>query len=385
MQIENKEICPTVFAKNAQYGDAQAASDAIEAIFCQMPAAKRLCENTKVLIKPNLLARHAPIKAVTTHPHVLNGVILALKARGVKNITVADSPGGPVTATLMRGVYSGSGLAEVCKRHGVNMYTEGKGVDVQTDGMIVKQFNILQPVREADFIINLPKLKTHVLTGFSGAVKNLFGCVPGLQKTEFHMRFPDKKLFADMLIDLCEVISADMHIVDGILSLEGDGPASGMPKKTNVILACENPYNLDLAICRVIGIDAMQTPVPAAAFARGLCANKLDETLLDGDEAAKTPFKSFATPKSYTFIAMLPGILKPFSKIFTKLTTPRPQVKKAKCIACHKCADICPQHVINFESGKADISYDNCIRCFCCHEICPVRAIDVHRNILFGR
>ncbi|MGD9559457.1 MAG: DUF362 domain-containing protein, partial [Oscillospiraceae bacterium] len=285
---------------------------AVEALFCQLPAASRIGPDTRVLIKPNLLAKHVPEKAVTTHPDVLRGVILALKKRGAKRIVVADSPGGPYTPGIMRVVYETCGLAAVCRETGVPCYTDCEEQPVPADGQLVRRFNLLRPVVESDFIVNLPKFKTHVLTGMSGAVKNLFGCVPGLQKAEFHTRFPERADFGQMLVDLCQTVKADIHVVDGVLAMEGDGPGGGTPRPLGLLLAGEDPYALDLAICRYIGMDPMHTPVLAAAHRQGLCAEVFDEGLLVGDDDAKAVVAGFVPPRSYEglmdFLNRLPRV-----------------------------------------------------------------------------
>lgn len=144
---------------------------AVEDIFAQSAAARALGPRSRVLVKPNLVAKHAPEKAVTTHPAVLDAVCAALRRRGVESITVADSPGGLYNPAVMKSIYKASGLLAVCERHGALAYTACEAAPRKTDGVRVKEFSLLRPVLEADFIIDLPKVKTHVMTGMSCAVK----------------------------------------------------------------------------------------------------------------------------------------------------------------------------------------------------------------------
>lgn len=375
-----------VFVQEARLGDADGIAAAVDELLGRLPAAGRLGPQSRVLIKPNLLRKDAPDRAVTTHPDVLRGVILALQGRGVSQITVADSPGGPYTSAAMRGVYKGCGVEAVCAETGAVAYTgcESGERPAAAGCEQVRGFTLLRPLDGADFVINLPKLKTHVLMTMSGAVKNLFGLVPGLQKAEFHMRFPAREQFANMLVDLCQTVAADVHIVDGVLGMEGDGPGSGIPRRCDLLLAGEDPYQVDLAICRYFGMAPAQTPVLAQAIRRGLCAEALDPALLQGPDAAKAPLQGFVPPQSYTgrvdFSSRIPGFARPFVRW---AATPRPAVARAACIGCGKCADICPQHVISIDNKKARINHKDCIRCFCCHEVCPVHAIKVRRNALF--
>ena len=256
---------------------------AVEDIFAQSAAARALGPRSRVLVKPNLVAKHAPEKAVTTHPAVLDAVCAALRRRGVESITVADSPGGLYNPAVMKSIYKASGLLAVCERHGALAYTACEAAPRKTDGVRVKEFSLLRPVLEADFIIDLPKVKTHVMTGMSCAVKNLFGTVPGLQKAEFHMRFPEKEPFGEMLVDLCETVRPQLIIADGVLAMEGDGPAGGTPRALGLVLGGEDAYAVDLAVCRLMGMPAMRVPYLAAAHARGLCEAALEEALLRGD------------------------------------------------------------------------------------------------------
>ncbi len=365
--------------------DSPSLARAVEALLQKCPS---LTPESRVLIKPNLLAKHAPEKAVTTHPAVLDAVLTALKKRNVSHIVVADSPGGIYTPAAMKAIYQVSGLAQVCARYGVEAYADCKAVPCKAEGKRVHTFNLLEPVHKADFIIDLPKLKTHVMTGMSCAVKNLFGTIPGLQKAEMHMRFPEKEPFGEMLVDLCEAVRPHLVIVDGILAMEGDGPAGGTPRKLGVVMGGADPYTVDLAVCRLMGLDAMRVPYLSAAHARGLCGEKLDETLLQGDIKAAAPRPDFKLPASYApinFAARAPRPLRWVMPGVEKLVAPKPKVDRAKCIGCGKCAEICPQHTIQVKERKAHIEPKKCIRCFCCHEMCPVKAIDVKHFILFGR
>ncbi len=374
-----------VYVRRAARADQPAVDAAALELFSLLPAAKRLGSGTKVLVKPNLLTRARPEKSVTTHPAALHGVLCALREHGVSDITVADSPGGPYTPAAVRGVYDTCGLTPVCEAFGAKLYTACESGTRPADGALVHSFALIAPVLESDFIINMPKCKTHVLTGMSGAVKNLFGCVPGMQKPEFHMRFPERERFGRMLVDLCETVKPDAHIMDGLLSMEGDGPAGGSARETNLLLASEDPYSLDMAACRYMGLDPCRVPYLADAAARGLCADAFDEALLIGDADAKTPFAQFLPPRSYEgrvdFTANLPGLLSGVGRVVEHFAAPRPVVKRTKCIGCGKCAEICPQNVITIADKKAHIHPKNCIRCFCCHEMCPVEAIGIRRNL----
>ena len=349
---------------------------------------KKINGETTVLLKPNMLSKSTPDKAVTTHPSVLEAVIEAVKQLGAKaeNITIADSSGGPQNPVVLAANYKGCGFADVADRQGVNLYTKLESTAVKTDGVMVKEFELLSPVVNCDVIINLPKFKTHVMTGMSGAVKNLFGTVPGLKKAEFHMRFPDKDNFANMIVDLCETVKADFTIVDGIIGMEGDGPGSGNPRQFNLLLAGENPYYIDGVTCAMMGFDLTTPPIMNAAVKRGLLPAELPADTVHGDVEMFCRIDNFAMPKSYQidFSDRVPRPIRWATPTVEKFLAPKPKINKSACIGCGKCRDICPQHTITVENRKAKINMKNCIRCFCCHEMCPVKAIDVKRSIFFN-
>ncbi len=374
--------------------NAHAVQAAVDAIFASLPSVAFLSAETKVLLKPNLLAKHPADHAVTTHPEVLRAVIRALKKCGVpaQNITVADSAGGLYNSVLMKQLYQGCGLASVCASEGVVAYTACKSVVVPaTTPQVAQEFELLVPVVEADFIINLPKLKTHVMTGLTAATKNLFGTIPGLKKAEWHTRFSDKERFGDMLVDLYQTVTPQINLLDGIVGMEGDGPAGGTPRTAGVLLASEDALKLDLAAAYLIGLAPMRVPYLAAAHARGLCANAFALSDLTGEVAGFAPIAGWKLPESYIgghnsvdFSNQVPKALRPAAQKLLGTLAPHPVVVHHACIGCDKCAEICPQDTIVIHKKKATIRKNACIRCFCCHEMCTVKAIAVRKFNLFG-
>ncbi len=383
----------SVFRAAVATYDQSAVEAAVEQLFSSLSVAQTLNETTKVLLKPNLLAKHPAAHAVTTHPEVLRAVIRACKKRGVlaQHITVADSAGGLYNPVLMKQLYQGCGLAAVCEAEAVASYTACKSVMVPVhEGKVAHEFELLVPVVEADVIINLPKLKTHVMTGLTAATKNLFGTIPGLKKAEWHTRFPDRERFGDMLIDLYQTVAPQIHLLDGIVGMEGDGPAGGTPRTAGVLLASEDALNLDLAAAYLIGIAPMRIPYLAAGHARGLCGDAFSLADLQGEVEGFAPFADWKLPESYLgeasvdFGNHVPKPFRPMARKFLARLAPHPVVQHKDCIGCGKCAEICPKDTIVMKDNKATIQKSNCIRCFCCHEMCPVKAIAVKKFNLFG-
>lgn len=373
------------FAAAANY-DQQTVDAAVERLLCQLPAAQAI-GGKRVLLKPNLLAKHTPERAVTTHPAMVRAVIRAVRRRGAASITVADSPGGVYNPGILRSIYKVSGLTDVCREEGAALYTDCKSREVPAKGQVVKQFTLLEPVLDCDMIINLPKLKTHMMTGLSAATKNLFGCIPGLQKAEWHMRFPDKERFGGMLVDLLCTVKPGFAILDGILAQEGDGPAGGTPRMVGIVAVAEDHLQMDLALCRMLGIRPKDVPYLNAAISRGLCPEQFDPACAKGEGELCRPIPGYRLPSSWgsvDFADKAPRAVRWAVPAVERLLAPRPVINKSRCIGCGKCAEICPQHTITVQ-GKARIHAARCIRCFCCHEMCPVKAIDTRRSFLLKK
>lgn len=377
-----------VYFSSAPSYDADILCRSVKKIMLYYGLDKKVTGDTKILLKPNMLSRSAPEKAVTTHPEVVDAVITVLKELGAKgeNIIIADSGGGPSNPALHAASYKTCGFADVASRHGVSVYTKYETVTVKTNGRMVREFELLAPVVNSDIVINLPKFKTHVMTGMSCAVKNLFGTVPGLKKAEFHMRFPDKENFARMIADLCETVKPTLTIVDAITAMEGDGPSGGTPLQLGMLMAGDNPYYIDLTVCNMMGFDAMHPPIMAEIIKRGLAPSELPDDCIAGDTALYRKIENFRLPQSYRidFGDRVPRALRWATPAVEKFLAPKPRIKKAACIGCGQCRDICPQNAIKVVNKKAIIDYNKCIKCFCCHEMCPVKAIDVKRSVFFN-
>lgn len=355
-------------------------SASVKSVFSLLGLYDKIKPSMSVLLKPNLVMKRNPNEATTTHPSVVAAVIDELMAIGVTDIVIADSPGGPYTKSAVSGIYEVCGMNALSKQ-GAFVNADFSVCSFQNkNAKLVKEFTLINAVKKADYIINLPKIKTHAMMTFSGAVKNLFGTVPGLMKPEFHWRFPDKDDFADMLLDLTDTVAPDVSIIDAVVGMEGDGPTGGTAIKCGAIIAGENPYILDIYSSKLIGLEPSSVPTIKMAAERGIAeVNVTPEILGDSDFLCKP----FEMPKSKTidFSEHIPAFLRP---VAYKILTSRPKVRKNSCVGCGKCAESCPAKTITILNKKASINYKNCIHCFCCHEMCPVKAIDLKRLSLFN-
>ena len=335
----------------------------------------------RVAVKPNLVTRSAPDECAVTHPVVLCAVVSLLKELGA-SVVIAESPGGPYTPALLKGIYEHSGCAKAAE-YGAELNLDCTWGELRApEAKLCRSFSVITPLLEADAIVDVCKLKTHCMMGLSAAVKNLFGAVPGLMKPELHCRFPQKDAFGTMIADLCQALHPVLSIVDGITAMEGNGPTGGRPRHVGALLASRSPYAVDLACTEIIGMAPETIPPLRAAMERGLCPRTAQELVWLCEPASRFAVPDFLQPesKSADFITRLPKFLQPLA---ARLATPSPQIRTAECVGCGKCAESCPQHTITIRAHKAVIDYSNCIRCYCCHEMCPKHVIDIRRLSLF--
>ncbi len=335
----------------------------IEEIFCNCKI--DFVRVQTAAIKPNLLMARTSDKFTTTHPLIVGGVVRALLKRGITDIKVFDCPGGPHSKALIKNVYKTTGMLEEV---GDYLYYPDETFTTQSDGCV---FEVSSAVK-SDIIINLPKLKTHTLTGLSGAVKNIFGVVPGLRKSRLHYEAGSLENFSRHIVNLCKAVAPTLSIVDGITAMEGDGPSAGSASELGLILASTDPYTLDSAICDLIGMRREQA---LTVMASGELVGEYN-ILGESDRFIKTQFILPRTAHDNASKLRAIGFIASIKSFIIKK---RPYVKDG-CINCKQCAGICPADAITF-TGKAQINYKKCIRCYCCHEICPVSEISVKKGL----
>lgn len=334
----------------------------------------------RVLLKTNLLMGKAPEAAVTTHPEFIRALAQLIKDLGAE-VLIADSPGGPFNEKLLKRAYQKSGLLELAAEEKIelNYDTASKKVEY-LEGKINKAFELASYLEKADLVINLPKLKTHGLTMYTGAVKNLFGTIPGVLKAEYHLRMQSVYDFSRMLNDLAGLVKPELTIMDAVLGMEGEGPSNGRPRQFNYLLASTSPYYLDLAAVRLMGIKP-EEKVPSIKAA--LDDQLLFKSKLELKGAEIVPVKDLDIPvieKENNLIdAKLPDFL---SDILEKFLRAKPVFKEGKCVGCGRCAENCPPEVITMVDNFPRVDLEGCIRCFCCQELCPHDAVEIKYPLL---
>lgn len=328
----------------------------------------------KVLLKPNMLAAAKVEEAVCTHPAVVKAVIEIVRAAG-GIVTLGDSP---ATGSAEK-VADKNGIAKVCMDMGVPLIDFNHPKEVLCpNGQVCKRFIIDKAVLEADIIISLPKLKTHGLTFFTGGVKNLYGCISGKEKAQFHLRMTDHEDFSKMLVDLYSVIKPTLTIMDGIIGMEGAGPRSGTPRDIGVILASTSAVALDAVATQVIGLNPLDIPTTKFALVRKVDIEQINDIRILGEQIDEFIIKDFRQSSAFKNFTLIP---RPVVSFLQNRLVAKPIITD-KCIGCGVCRDCCPPKVIKIDNKKAVISYDNCIRCYCCQELCPHNAIVLKRGRL---
>jgi uncharacterized protein (DUF362 family)/Pyruvate/2-oxoacid:ferredoxin oxidoreductase delta subunit len=334
----------------------------------------------RIVMKPNILIGTEPDKGVTTHPAVFRAVGKLLKDAGA-SVSYGDSPSFGKSEPNLRK----SGIKEVGDELGfiVADFDSGRPVSYK-DALLMKKFVVANGVLDSDGLVSLPKLKTHGLVRFTGAVKNQFGCVPGLLKSQYHVKLPDPYDFATMLVDLNTLIKPRLYIMDGIVAMEGNGPRGGKLKRLNVLLLSSDPIALDATACRIAYIDPEIVPTSKPGEKAGLGTYHVENIELIGEALESfvdTSFEINRTPP-------MPSSGGRFRVFLKNRITQRPVIDKVKCTCCGTCITMCSVQPKAVDWHKGDMSrpprydYDLCIRCYCCQETCPEGAICLSSPLL---
>jgi ferredoxin len=274
---------------------------------------------------------------------------------------------------------------DAADRQGVPQADFETGEDVVFPGGAQnKRFHIARSALSAGFIVNLPKLKTHGLTGMTGALKNMFGVIPGNRKAEFHLRHPDPVSFSRMLVDLNALMKAPLAVMDAVQAMEGNGPSGGKIVEVGLLIVSRDPVAMDAVACRIMGMDPMSLPLIALAEKAGLGAALEDRIELRGAGSRPARRRAFERAGRSPGSAVPPFLLR-FAK---RIAVARPVIDPGRCARCGQCIKACPSKPPGLgrqdSTGVPRYNYGACIRCYCCQEICPEGAISL-KTPLLGR
>ena len=347
-----------------------------------------LSKDERILLKPNLLSRSAPEKACTTHPAVFAAVGRSLQEAGFNNLYYGDSPGNHLIGVEQTA--QGCGILQEAEKLNILPADFSQGEEIPfPEGHAADHFVLCKGVLESDAIINLSKMKTHQLERITGAMKNTFGCVYGFNKGASHARFPNADAFGKMIGDLNRLVKPRLHIMDGILAMEGNGPQSGDPVPMYIILASQDPVALDSVFCHLVDLDPKLVPTNLYGQEYGIGTLRQEEIEIATEKGTITVKKAaelwgnpdFQVERGIEFKGQLNAI-----RFLQPLLDRKPYVKKEKCIGCGICIQSCPldEKAIFMKNGKPKYHYKQCIKCYCCQEMCPEKAIDV-KSTWLGR
>jgi uncharacterized protein (DUF362 family)/ferredoxin len=338
-------------------------------------------KDEKILLKPNILAGSKVEEAVTTNPAVLSGIAKLLLENNF-DVYYGDSPGFEKPSAAM----TKCGITQAAEKNNLKLgdFEKGKSIDFPA-GAACKKFDIANAVLETDAIVNVCKMKTHALTRITGAVKNLFGCIYGLNKAGFHIRIPNAINFSRMLVDLNNLLKPRLCIMDGIIAMEGNGPRGGNPVNMNCIIISTDPIAVDSTFCRMVSLDPEFVSTNVFGKETGLGTYLPEEIEYLGDPIEGFINKHFNVTRQPLGRDAVFSFLKPFKNQII----PRPVINAEKCIKCGICVNACPvesKNAIFFKNGNKKnppvYNYKNCIRCYCCQEMCPEKAIVVKKPFL---
>jgi uncharacterized protein (DUF362 family)/Pyruvate/2-oxoacid:ferredoxin oxidoreductase delta subunit len=336
----------------------------------------------RILLKPNALYGADPARCISTHPAVLRGVGVVLKDAGAL-LCYGDSS----AVMAGEGAMKRSGYGPVAAELGLEHVSLERGRPVSHPGALIAHRLVLaEGALAADGIVSVSKCKTHNLVRFTGAIKNQYGCVPGMTKGQYHAQYPDVYDFSRMLVDINTFLKPRLYVMDAVEAMEGNGPGSGVPRHLGVLLISADPVALDATACRIIHLPHSCVPTLALGEEAGLGTAETDGIELVGDALEQFVCPDFDVRREAP-VGLSGGGLR---RAIKSIATPRPVIVRQRCIRCGRCVNICPvtPRAVDWGPGGRSVPprhrYASCIRCFCCNEVCPEKAIEV-RTPLVGR
>jgi uncharacterized protein (DUF362 family)/NAD-dependent dihydropyrimidine dehydrogenase PreA subunit len=323
-------------------------------------------QGKKVLIKPNVLRQSEAKEGIVTNPAVLRAVVDKVETMNPASIVVGDNP-GLVSYGANEASFEATGLMDAAKGYYRNIGNESEKIDLTTE--FLSGASISRAIWDADVIISLPKFKTHGLTVMSGAIKNSYGFLPGAQKAKFHRDAGSPQRFHEMIVDVFRLRVPDLFIMDGVVGMEGNGPASPDLRDLGLILAADNAVAMDAVVATMMGCDPGKLRFLQKAKELGLGDYDLNRIEIIGDLKQIPDFK--LPPLGGEAIMQNKAI----QEIMHNRTLLRPKADPELCTGCGTCVDQCPVTALTLVENLPQVDADTCITCFCCQEMCPEKAM----------
>jgi uncharacterized protein (DUF362 family)/Pyruvate/2-oxoacid:ferredoxin oxidoreductase delta subunit len=327
---------------------------------------------SRVLVKPNLLLAVPPPLGVDTHPEVVRAVVKILKKIKCE-IYLGDSPSTWSNYIQnVEEVYTISGMRQIADEENIRLVKFDKR-------RWRKKFPLTGWLDHCDYLVSIPKFKTHGFMTLTGSIKNLFGLVCGTFKTELHKQYYQKEDFAKMLVDIFEEVKPALTVIDGVISMEGEGPApSGTLRNTGLLLAGYDCVALDSILSLIMGLNPLDILTTKDATERGLGISDSNNIEVVGEKIEDIIQEPFDLPAP----SIKWHLPKPIIAIAKKLIRYYPCVECDNCIKCDACIKACPTKAISMKNNRINFDYRKCIACFCCQESCSNSAIKIRKSIL---
>ncbi len=337
----------------------------------------------RVLLKVNLVAGRDPDLAATSHPAFVKVLAQMLQEYGC-SVVIGDSPGGIFNVSRLKKVYRITGMERAAEESGAELSMDTDMVEVDNpEGKLLGHLTLTSMSRQADKVISVCKLKTHGMMTYTGAVKNLFGTVPGTIKAEYHMRMSEWSDFADALLDIWAATRPVLSFMDAIVGMEGNGPTNGSPRKIGAVLVSPDAAGLDLAGSHLIGLEREQVPLLQQAYLRGWIPESYKQLDLVGDSIEELVVSDYKMPDHIHADLLENRIPKSLQGLSKKLLRPKVHFDHARCVGCGECVANCPAQTITMVEHRPQVNHKNCIRCYCCQELCPKDAVSVRQSVVF--
>ena len=320
----------------------------------------------KVLIKPNVLRASGSEEGIVTHPAVLGAVVDRVEEMAPASLVVGDNP-GLFNYGANEESFQQTGLMDAAKGYYQNIGNASDTLKFNPDFM--PKVNVSQAVLDADIIISLPKFKTHGLTVITGAIKNSYGILPGAQKAQLHKAAGSPERFHEVIVEVFGLRVPDLFIMDAVVGMEGNGPASPDLRDIGLVLASDNAVALDAVVTRMMGLEPSRLRFLEKAQEMGFGSYDSDQIKIEGEFKAIPDFK--VPPLGGEAIMENPEM----QDIIHQKTLLTPQADPELCTACETCVDHCPASALTMVDNLPQVDIELCVTCFCCQEMCPEKAI----------
>ena len=356
-----------------------------------------------ILLKPNLNANMNALTGNTTDLRLISAVVLYLKNKGYTNITIGEGTNSGYYRNNIS-VISRLKVDKLGERLGVKVIDLNRSAPVYIEFEDGIRAGVAREVVEADFLINMPKLKTHFEAGMSVCLKNMMGCLVGQEnKKKTH-----QSLSANIL-NISRAVKPGLHITDALISMEGLGPTRGVPINTGSIIIGTDPYLIDLICAKLASFDYRKVRTLMEAERRGILTADhkkfADEFVLEKKYHFKPPtagllatfihspkrqkyflavrntrfFTYMASTKWFGYLLFLSG-LRQDNFIEDEMRFEGLNFNADKCVSgCFRCRDYCPVEIDL--PGKYDEK--KCIECLYCFLVCPSKAVEFRGDLGF--